>query len=154
MSEALKEQVQESEKPAIEPETESALDDLIDFDPDAQPEQSEQASQDVQSVAMAAMFYQGAFKVLANRLGDHWALSVEEAQALSEPTIAVMNKYLPNAKVGPEAALVGAAAVIVLPRILASTKPEKEPEKPDAKPDDVPEEQEGEQVYSGDNNGD
>lgn len=119
MSEENKPEVEE--KPAIEPETEAALNEkLSEFEPEAEggAGKSEEAPKvDAQGVAMVAMFYSGAFSVLSSRLGEHWKLSDDEAQALAAPTLAVINKYAPGIKTGPEAVLLGVAAMIVLPRV-------------------------------------
>lgn len=116
MSEEIKSEVEE--KPAIEPETEKALDEqLAEFEPEAEGGTSEAPKVDAQGVAMVAMFYSGAFSILSSRLGEHWKLSDDEAQALAAPTLAVINKYAPGIKTGPEAVLLGVAAMIVLPRV-------------------------------------
>jgi hypothetical protein len=135
-------EVEEVPEPTLSPENEAALDGLIsDFEPEK--EKASGASDDKQSAEMVGMFYAGAFGILASRMGGHWALSSEEVEALSVPTVAVVKKYLPNAKAGPEAALLGAVAFVVLPRLMVGKEPEPEPEEAPVEPA----ENEGEATY-------
>jgi hypothetical protein len=135
-------EVEEVPEQTLSPENEAALDGLInDFEPEK--EATTSANDDEQSAAMVGMFYAGAFNILSARMGDHWALSPEEVEALSVPTVAVVKKYMPNAKAGPEAALLGAAAIVILPRLMVGKEPEPEPEKTP----DEPAENEGEATY-------
>lgn len=124
MNESKNQEIKTDEVPALDPETEAALNSaLAEFEP-VEENESQKQSADDGSAAMVGMFYAGAFQILSARLGEHWALDQAEVEALAVPTVAVVKKYMPNAKAGPEAALIGAAAMIVLPRLMF--KDEKE----------------------------
>lgn len=66
------------------------------------------------------------FGAVAMRKGDHWALTEEEASMLGDSTGAVLDKYFPDMSLGPEVALLGAAAMIVMPRIEIDQKAAQE----------------------------
>jgi len=73
------------------------------------------------------------FAIIAARRGAHWALALGEAAALGESLDAVLAKYLPDGadKYAAEIGLIGAAAMIVMPRLamdseLAQASAEKE----------------------------
>ena len=130
MSELNTEEVVQEPIANLSPENEAALDALMpDFEPE--PEKQKEPAPDKQTEEMIGAFYGVAFGIAATRLGEHWALSEDEVRALSEPTVAVLNKYAPNAKVGPEAALLGAVVMVVMPRLMVP-KEEPVPEEPDA----------------------
>lgn len=73
---------------------------------------------DAESIQMMSLLYAGVFGLLAARLGDHWALSEAELQSIAAPTAAVVQKYLPDAQMGVEAALVVSLMVVVVPRLM------------------------------------
>lgn len=59
------------------------------------------------------------FGLVAARRGAHWNLSAAEAQQAGEAYGAVLDKYFPDMKAGPEVAAVAVTAMIVLPRLAA-----------------------------------
>ncbi len=125
---------------------EAALDSHIaDFEPVTEEQAKSGGAVDQESAAMVGMMYSGLFSVLSMRLGEHWALEQAEVEALSVPTVAVIAKYLPNAKAGPEAVLLGAVAMVVLPRLMVKAEPkttEKDSQKTtEAQPSDTTEAQ-------------
>lgn len=98
---------------------------LRDLEPDFEPKKGEgpsnsktQKEPDEKAVGMISLLYLGIFGVLAARLGDHWQLNEAELKSLAEPTVMVVQKYYPDAKVGPEIALVAAVIMVVVPRLL------------------------------------
>jgi hypothetical protein len=120
----VKTEVDDSAPPSLDAGVERALDSAIaDFEPVSEEQAKSGGKEDTESAAMVGMMYAGVFSVLALRLGDHWALSPLEVEALAVPTVAVIKKYIPNAKAGPEAVLLGAVAMVVLPRLVASKEP-------------------------------
>lgn len=70
------------------------------------------------------------FNLLAMRLGQHWALRQDEAQALAEPITRIMARYDLTKKTGQYAdfiALGVAAAGIMMPKVMIElSKPKKE----------------------------
>lgn len=97
---------------------------LRNLEPDFEPKKNgasdgkTQKEPDEQAVGMVTLLYAGLFAVLATRLGDHWQLTEKELVSLAEPTVAVVAKYYPDVKLGPEMALVAAVAVVVFPRLM------------------------------------
>lgn len=88
-----------------------------EWEPGEEPE-PETAGPDPQTVQVVQSITAVAFQIVAARRGDHWRLSNEELQGLSEPAAECLEKYAPNMAVGPEAALVIAAGMIVAPRLM------------------------------------
>lgn len=78
------------------------------------------------------------FNLLSVRLGDFWKLTDEEAQALGKAAEPVLEKYLGKFMLGPEAALIVTAVVIVGPRIMQTfalrAKARKEKEEKELQP--------------------
>lgn len=117
----IDEQNQPQDKPVhLNEDQESALRGLVpDFEPAAGEPKKEKAKEpDVNAIAMVSMMYMGSFAILAARLGDHWALTEKEVAMLAEPTVAVIEKYAPGAQMGPEAALIAAAVIVIAPRLM------------------------------------
>lgn len=114
---------------------------LRKLEPDFEPKKTDspggktQKEHDPQAVGMITMLYAGLFAVLAARLGDHWQLTEKELVSLAEPTVAVVAKYYPDVKLGPEMALISAVAIVVLPRLLVSAPIEGEVVEGDASGD-------------------
>lgn len=109
------------ENKGIEPEQRVELERLAtDFEPDAQPvgEPIAEESPGMSSGQMCAMVCSVGFGIVAGRRGAHWALSDEESGQLGEAMGAVLDKYVPDMEGGPEFALVVAAGMIVVPRIM------------------------------------
>lgn len=77
------------------------------------------------TVQMVEMLVSGVFAVLAARLGSHWALKPAESKAIAEPAVMVLDKYFPDMNIGPELALAGAVAMVVLPRAMTQIDIEK-----------------------------
>lgn len=115
------ENLPEEKKPALDPAQERELRELM---PDFEPQEEKQgtgkaaAADDKQSIMMVSLMYAGIFGVLASRLGAHWNLSEAEVASLAAPTVAVMAKYFPSMRVGPEMALLSAVAMVVVPRLM------------------------------------
>ena len=84
---------------------------------------------DPQGVELCATLAQVGFEIQAARKGAHWRLAEEETKALAEPLAAVLEKYAPGVSMGPEAALVLAAGMIVAPRMMMDRKIQAEREK-------------------------
>lgn len=59
------------------------------------------------------------FGLVAARRGAHWNLSAAEAKQAGEAYGAVLDKYFPDMRTGPEVAAVAVTAMIVLPRLAA-----------------------------------
>lgn len=77
-----------------------------------------QKEPDPETAQIVSLMYAGLFGIAASRLGDHWTLSVEELNQLAAPTVAVLDKYMPGAKLGVEVALLAAVAMVVFPRVM------------------------------------
>ena len=71
-----------------------------------------------ESVVMVTMVLAGVFEALSVRLGDHWRLSPQETEAIANPAVMVLDKYMPDFESGPELALVAAMGMVVMPRLL------------------------------------
>lgn len=69
---------------------------------------------------LARMLWVGA-SVFGERWGKKWALSESEIAQLSEATVPVLQKYLPEdlLKAGPEAVLLLAVAMVYGPKLVA-----------------------------------
>lgn len=61
-------------------------------------------------------------QVLAPRQGDHWALADEECAALGTAYGAVLDKYFPNLRSGPEAAAVIVTLAVLGPRVMKTVQ--------------------------------
>lgn len=119
------------EKKLLDDEQENSLRELMpDFEPKkgagTGSKSKTQKEPDKESVAMVSLMYAGVFAVLASRLGAHWQLSEAEIVSLAEPTVAVIAKYYPDARVGAEVALLAAVAMVVVPRLLVPSVVEGE----------------------------
>ncbi|HZF30006.1 MAG TPA: hypothetical protein VE907_12865 [Gammaproteobacteria bacterium] len=71
-------------------------------------------------------------QVLAPRSGDHWKLADEECTALGTAYGAVLDKYFPNLRTGPEAAAIIVTLAVLGPRVMAHVKAADEQKKPPA----------------------
>lgn len=114
---------------AIDQQQENDLNALIDgeFVPSEQDLAAGQDSPKVTEVSTGELCtgcFQLAFSVMASRKGEHWALKQEEAEALGNSFGAVLDKYWPGLDLGPEVALLGAAAMVMMPRIAEDKKQE------------------------------
>ena len=81
---------------------------------------------DIDTGAMCGTLAKLIFSILANRKGKHWALSKEEADDLGPAIAAVLDKYMPGMKGGPEATLIIAVMLIVMPRVQADAEIKRE----------------------------
>jgi len=109
------------ETPGIDPAQEKELAAMAnDFEPEKEPIASESGieSAGIDSGQMCATCFSVVFGILAGRRGDHWALSPEESEQLGTATGAVLDKYCPDIEGGPEYALIVAAGMVVLPRVM------------------------------------
>jgi hypothetical protein len=79
-----------------------------------------QKEPDKETLQIVSLMYAGLFGVAAARLGGHWALSGDELVQLAVPTVAVLDKYMPNAKLGVEVALLAAVAMVIVPRVIVT----------------------------------
>lgn len=79
-----------------------------------------QKEPDPETIQIVSLMYAGLFGVAAMRLGEHWALSADEVHQLAAPTVAVLDKYMPGAKLGVEVALLAAVAMVVFPRVMVT----------------------------------
>lgn len=83
------------------------------------------------AVVMIQSLIQGVFLIGATRLGEHWVLTDEEADAIASPAANIMAKYIDAdklAKFSDPAALVFALGAVMLPRVMIQVqmKPKKE----------------------------
>ena len=120
----MADQIEQPKEPNLNPAQEAELRGLMpDFEPKGDDIKKEgggtaQKAPNAETLQIVSVMLAGVFTVAAARLGDHWALLQEELVALAVPTFAVLEKYLPVAKVGPEVALLAAVAMIVFPRVM------------------------------------
>lgn len=113
------------EKPGIDPVQKNDLEAMAnDFVPDSEPIGGELGVEPVgiDSAKMCATCFTVVFGILAGRRGNHWALTAEESEQLGAATGAVLDKYCPDIEGGPEYALVVAAGMVVLPRVMMDKK--------------------------------
>ena len=127
---------EKAEKPAQDPEVQRQFDQLdgllSDFTPE--PEQEGAADQSgstdaqpaMESGEMCAALLSVLFTLMASRRGDHWMLSDAEGEMLGNALAAVLDKYMPGMKGGPEATLIIVALMIVGPRAVADQKVKKQ----------------------------
>lgn len=114
-----------AEKPVIDPVQERELNALVD---DFQPVPEALAGDGVpdrvaiDSGEMCATCLSVGFGLVASRRGDHWALSDQESEQLGGALGAVLDKYCPDIEGGPEYALIVAAGMVVVPRLLIDKK--------------------------------
>lgn len=122
----------EPKKSNLDEGQEASLRSLMpDFEPkgdDVKKESGKSKAQkepDPETIQIVSLMYAGLFGVAAMRLGEHWALSADEVHQLAAPTVAVLDKYMPGAKLGVEVALLAAVAMVVFPRVMVtiSTQP-------------------------------
>lgn len=88
-----------------------------------------------------AVLYRLSFMFMATRKGAHWMLNEgtpakgdtpatpSEAAALGEATDAVLRKYLPEMKLGPEVGLALISLSVLLPRVMIDMDEKKAAEK-------------------------
>lgn len=113
------------EKPGIDPAQKSELEAMAnDFVPESEPIAGGSGVEPVgiDSAQMCATCFAVVFGILAGRRGNHWALTNEESEQLGSATGAVLDKYCPDIEGGPEYALVVAAGMVVLPRVMMDKK--------------------------------
>jgi hypothetical protein len=80
------------------------------------------------TVIMVQSVIQGLFMVAAGRVGEHWALTDEEANAIAEPSANIIAKYVDTdklAKYSDPAALVFALGAVMLPRVMIQVQSAK-----------------------------
>jgi len=122
-------QDQPAAKKALDAEQEQQLADLEkltgeDYSP---PEprtavQERDAGPDLDTAQMCTSVVSVIFTLVAGRRGDHWQLSGDEGQQLGGALAAVLDKYAPEFKGGPEATLVLVALMIAGPRAMMDAK--------------------------------
>lgn len=98
---------------------------MPDFEPgdDVKKEGSKSKTEkepDRETLQIVSVMYAGLFGVAAMRMGEHWALSDDEVNQLAVPTVAVLDKYLPGARLGVEVALLAAVAMVIFPRVMVN----------------------------------
>lgn len=94
---------------------------LLDFKPEPESGETEQIAAGDSGAAMETEEMVTAvltiiFSMMATRRGDHWALSDAESEMLGGALAAVLDKYMPDMKGGPEATLIVVVLLIVGPR--------------------------------------
>lgn len=73
---------------------------------------------DMETSVMCKMLLAALFGIMAGRRGKHWELQDAEAEQLGIALAAVLDKYMPEFKGGPEATLILVALLIVGPRAM------------------------------------
>lgn len=106
---------QQADLDAIAAET-AGLEDYIPASDDLKEPQAEKPRMEIGEAMSAVVMV--AFKLIAARRGDHWALRPVEAQELGGALGDVINEYFPGVNVGPLPVLCGVAAVVVVPRVV------------------------------------
>ncbi len=99
------------------------VEELEALQPDFEPKDGQQENQgtiDSNVEAMVATVLGIGFSIVAVRAGDHWKLAPQELEILSKATVPVINKYVPDLEASPEVALVIAAGMVVVPRLMVS----------------------------------
>lgn len=136
------EQEQPEKKPAADAEVQKQFDQLdgllLDFKPEPEPEAESQSDDAVpghgmDTGEMCSALFNVIFTLMASRRGDHWMLSDAEGEMLGNALAAVLDKYMPGVKGGPEATLIVVVLLLVGPRAMAdrqikkvqASKPEK-----------------------------
>lgn len=120
---------EKGESAAVDQDVKKQLDQLdgllLDFKPEPEHENYESneaaASEqvpDMETGEMVTALLTVIFSLMAGRRGDHWALSDAESEMLGNALAAVLDKYVPNMKGGPEATLIVVVLVIVGPRAM------------------------------------
>lgn len=87
------------------------------------------AGPSMESAQMCGQLVEVVFGVIATRRGNHWALKAEEAGMMGGALAGVLDKYAPDMKTGPEAALVVVGLLIVGPRLAVDAAARKALEK-------------------------
>lgn len=117
---------EQPKKPNLDAEQEANLRGLMpDFEPKGDDIKKAagngaQKEPDKETLQIVSLMYAGLFGVAAARLGQHWALSGDELVQLAVPTVAVLDKYMPGAKLGVEVALLAAVAMVIVPRVITT----------------------------------
>lgn len=68
---------------------------------------------------------------IANRRGEHWKITVDEAENLGVAYGALLDAYIPVEKMGPTLAAISVSAIVFGPRVMIDRqlKQQQEPEK-------------------------
>ncbi len=82
-----------------------------------QPGSGEAEQADPSSAEVVQTLAAVTFNLVAVRRGEHWNLSAEEARQIGEAGGAVMDKWAPGMKVGPEATLAVTLGVVAMGRL-------------------------------------
>lgn len=102
----------------------------VPFDPSAPPI-VEPTPPSAETAAMCTTLLGVTFNhALAPRLGDHWKLADDECSALGAAYGAVLDKYFPNLRAGPEVAAIVVTLAVLGPRVMMTVQAAHEKTKP------------------------
>lgn len=117
----MNDKVEEVSIDHVEPDglSEQQVGELEALQPDFEPkEQDSKAAMESSIEAMVATVLGIGFAIVAVRAGDHWNLAPQELEVLSKAAVPVINKYVPDFEASPEVALIMAAGMIMVPRLM------------------------------------
>ncbi len=120
------------EKNGLEPEQRAGLESMMpDYEPPVNVSEEPKGPPLPTSGELCTTCLTVVFSILSARRGPHWELQPKEAEQLGNATGAVLDKYCPDIEGGPEYALVVAAGMVLVPRVMVDRKIEEEARKKD-----------------------